>query len=170
MKKSLLDIVSETNNLVQNIIENGGEIDQDAMNLMDVNKNELALKADNYAHIWERLEMEESYWSLKAKEMSAVSKACKNARENLKTRLKYAMKTIDNKELSGQNYRFKLSSTAGRLVISDAAAVPEDYKYEVISKEIDKDKLKEALKGGVVVPGASIISEPSLRKYIKKGE
>lgn len=166
MDKKLLDIVAETNLLMQSIIENGGELSEETANMLDVSKHNLEIKVDSYAYVLDQLKLQGPYWKQKASEMNAVAKGCERAAKSLQDRLKYAMKTLEVEEVAGQEYKFKLAKTAGKLVISDEAIIPDEFL--VVSYIPNKEKIKEAIKSGIEVPGAYIESEPSLRKFLNK--
>jgi len=38
------------------------------------------------------------------------------------------------------------------VIITDEEAIPDDYLFEKISVSIDKDKIKDAIKNGTIVP------------------
>ena len=69
-------------------------------------------------------------------------------------------------ELSGEDVRFKLSRTQPSLEIF-ADLIPEEYKYQVISQEIDKEKIKKDLKEGIEILGAELKENVALRRYNK---
>lgn len=167
-KKSLVSIVSDTNDIVSQLIENGGELPPDLEEKFLINKNELAVKTDSYAYMLERLELEESYWKAKANDMALISKSLKGLRERLKDRLKYALSNLEEKEIKGDDYRFKLSNAKGKLVIDDEKIISDEYKYQKVSMELDKDKIKEDLAKGVKIEGARIEESSMLRKYLNK--
>lgn len=49
--------------------------------------------------------------------------------------------------------------------ITDESIIPDDYLFEKISVSIDKDKIKDAIKNGTIVPWAEI--DPNVKIQIK---
>lgn len=161
-------VIAETSAVVQMIIENGGELTEEMELELEKNNIVLAHKLDSYGYVWERLEAEEAYWKSKADEFARVGKSLKRVRENLKERMKFAMVAIEHDEVKGNDFRFKLQKTSGKLVVEDESLLPEEFKQETVVIEVLKDDLKTAIKAGEQVPGARVTYEPSLRKYVNR--
>ena len=53
-------------------------------------------------------------------------------------------------------FRLAIRKNPPRVVVDDEAAIPWELKREITRVEIDKTAIKDAIKGGVSVPGAHI--------------
>ena len=164
---TLPQLVSKANLLAEKLIESGGELDPVTEAALTVNEKELALKVDAYAVIMDRFKFEADFYKAKAKEMQAHAKAIENAAERLKNNLKFALKTLGQSEVSGIEYRFKLTNSKPKLLI-DEALLPDEFKTQVVSYEPDKDKIHDALNSGLTVKGCALEESVALRKYVAK--
>jgi len=173
MEKSntLINLITESSEIVNEIISNGGELTEEIEQSLEQNNINLAAKLDNYAYLWERLEVEASYWKAKADEFSRVAKSVKTVNATLKSRLKFAMVESEKAEMVGNDFKFKLAKTSGKLVVEDQSLIPKEFITTTVIETVDNAKLKEALNAGQDIAGASLLKEPSLRKYAaKKGK
>lgn len=166
-KKSLVSIVRDVATLETMLIEAGGEMTPEIEAMLTVKEVNLPEKIDNYEAMLDRLEAIEALYKERAKMFSAAAKSLANAQDTLKERLKIAMKELGVTELLGHDIRFKLSVSKPKLVILDEKLIPKEYKIQVITDEVQKDRLSEDLKIGSV-PGAILEETYSLRKYVNK--
>jgi len=165
MNKSLVTIISETANIEQMLVESGGEMTPDIESFLQINASELSLKVDGYSTILDRFEMLESFYEQQAEFYNKVAVQCENAAKRLKLNLIYAMNELGQSEIKGSEIRFKLTNSAGSLVINDPEMVPVEFKTEVITTEIKKDEVKAALKRGEKVEGAELKIAQSIRVF-----
>lgn len=163
-ERSLLSIINEASSIEGMIIESGGELTPDIEMLLEVNQRTLAEKVDAYHMVIERFEALEKHYQSRSDYFKTISGQCKSVILRLKNNIKFAMQEMGVEEIKGLDMRFKLSQTPGSLVIEDPEMVPVEFKKEVISTEIDKKALKEAL-GKHEVPGAKLDRGFSLRTY-----
>jgi aspartyl/asparaginyl-tRNA synthetase len=131
--------------------------------------NKVADKVDGYGAIIDRIEATADYWKSQADKCKTVEKSLNNLSASLKNNLKNYMLTNQQKELSAQHYKFVLSSVKEKLVIEDEKAIPEEFKIQTISYDLNKDKISECLRVGQSVPGAKLEGGFSLRKYLNRG-
>lgn len=164
---SLVSIVKEVATLETMLIESGGELTPEIEQMLTVKEVNLPAKVDSYEAMLGRLEVIEGLYKERAKLFSSAAKSLANAQDTLKERLKFAMKELGVTELMGHDIRFKLSASKPKLVIEDEKLIPKEYKVQVISEEIEKDRLTEDLKIGSV-SGAKLEETFSLRKYVNK--
>lgn len=164
-KKSLLSIVHQGKLIEQALISQGGELTPEVEQALLVNGQSLSKKTDNYKMLMDRFKMLKSYYADQAKMMTGISKQCENVLDRLEDNIKYAMKENNLTEIKGKNIRFTISETIGQLFLESEEMIPVEYKTEVTTTVIDKDKLKSDLIAGKVVEGASLIKGLSLRSY-----
>lgn len=166
-KKTLFDLVAQTNSITQTLIERGGELDADLEKIFDEVNLQLADKVDSYAGVMERMDTEASYWKAKADMYSKIAKAHAAVKDRLKDRIKSAMTAMGKDEVLGNDIRFKLAKAQPALIIEDSV-LPAEFKMVVTTHVPDKERIKEALKEGFSVPGARLENSFSLRQYANK--
>lgn len=170
---SLLNIVDRlkaADVLEEMLASSGGEItpeiDAYIQELTPTTQAELAEKIDSYHFIIERINASEALWKEQADARYAMAKSCARAREQLELRLRIAMGKMGIKELSGNEYRFKLCDARKRLVIQNEREIPATYLMEVIDYVPDKERIKKDLESGQEIPGCKLDGGTSLRKYL----
>jgi hypothetical protein len=165
--KTLPALVAEMNEIVRQILESGGELTEVLETAFDGVGQELATKCDRYAFMIERLQSEETFWKEKAEAYSKVAKSCKTLRERLNDNIKFAMLSMETKEIAGDEMRFVLSKLAPKVVLNEEK-IPDAWKMVVTERVPDKDRIKAALIDGMPVEGAALEPVYSLRKYVSK--
>ena len=163
---TLSNIVLESTQILQEIIENGGELTPELEIMMQEKNIQLAGKVDAYAYVWEEMDMRYDQFKKKADEFMRIARSCRKVRDSLKERMAWAITEMGKDSVEGEDYRFKLAKTVGKLVIDVEKDIPVAFVKEIIVKEIDKAKLKAAIIEQKEVPGAHIEHTPSLRKYV----
>lgn len=164
-KKSLVVIVNEALELERMLIESGGEVGETLEKMLAVNSAELAVKADGYVEIIERLESLGEHYKKRADFYAKIGAQCKTAAMRLENNIKFAMLELNVDEIKGVDMRFKLSPTSGSLNIIDEEMIPVEFKSEKITTVVDKKAIKDALSAGKEVQGAELIPGASLRVY-----
>lgn len=162
--KSLMAIVNQSIDIEKMLIESGGEVNEEIEKFLTITHSELAEKVDGYQNVIERFEALEDHYKARAEFFRTVSGQCKTVAQRLKDNIKYAMQEMGVVEIKGNDIRFKLSPTKGRVIIEDANMVPVEFKEEVIETKIDDKKIREALEQGEV-RGARLEPGFSLRTY-----
>jgi hypothetical protein len=165
--KTLPALVAEMNEIVRQILESGGELTEVLETAFDGVGQELATKTDRYAFMIDRLSSEETFWKEKAEAYSKVAKSCKALRERLNDNIKFAMLSMETKEIAGDEMRFVLSKLAPKVVLNEEK-IPDAWKMVVTERVPDKDRIKAALIDGMPVEGATLEPVFSLRKYVNK--
>lgn len=168
MTKTLTNILNESMELELAIIDNAGELTPAIMDRLTVNAIETREKLDSYDIVMERFEVNEKFYKQKADQFRLMSKAFSDAQDKMKAHLKFTMQERGLSEVSGNDVRFKLTNTTPSLNIIPEL-IPESYKYQVVSQEIDKAKIKQDLVDGVIIEGAELKTNVALRKYNNRG-
>lgn len=168
MNKSLLNLVNEFQELDRLLIESNGELSDELELALSLNQSQLQTKVDKYKLYLEHLKSRSEYFKSIEEEAKQAKKIFENANEAIKERLKFIMINLNVDELSGESYRFKLIDGKDKLVIHDETLISDEYKKEVVSLELDKEKLMKDLQAGLKIDGVDIQVVKSLRTYIKK--
>lgn len=103
--------------------------------------------------------------ALKAEEqrLSQRRKAIENKVESVRNYLMMQMLEHDITKIDAGLFKLSLSATSGQVVIDDQNTLPAKYKTIVQEVKVDKTAIKDAIKRGEAVPGASIAEGYSLR-------
>lgn len=178
--ETLGNLIIQSAFIVDEIIENGGELSPELKaQFQDVNIA-MEAKIDGYAHILDRLDVEAEYFRIKAAEFQRICSSIKAAKDILKERLVFHMKTMKTIEVFGGEFKFKLRKPVGRLEITDEMEIPDRYKEKVTVIQIDKAALKTDIMADASkvepyeaiscekIPGARIVMNPSLLKSINR--
>lgn len=164
--KSLLQITSEVNQLEQMLIEGGGEITETIESMLAIRDISLPEKVDSYSFVLQRLESNAQFYKERAAMFQNAAKTIENAQKSLKDRLKIAMHELQVTELAGNEVKYKLTASKPKLVIEDVEMIPLKYKREVISTEIDKEKIEQDLRENIEVIGAKLEPVFALRQSV----
>ncbi|MGZ3770043.1 MAG: siphovirus Gp157 family protein [Bdellovibrio sp.] len=167
--KSLVLLVNEAMQIEQMLMESGGELTEEINKSLSVNSAELAQKVDGYDHILTRFESLEKHYKARAEFFKTIATQCKAAQDRLRDNIKFAMHEMGVSEIKGNDMRFKMAPTQGMLIIEDESMVPVEFKHEIVTTEIDKKALKDALLKGEL-PGAKLVPGFSLRSYANTPE
>jgi len=98
---------------------------------------------------------------------------CKDEKERINTLQKQAETRLDNVKKYMQPYvsnrgkfnvgTFKLSTRKSEFVVLSANFNDQEYCKEIIEIKPDKKRIKEALKSGTVIKGATLMSKENLQ-------
>lgn len=169
MNKSLMLLANEAHALKTIIIENDGELTQEIEEALMVSSHSLAKKSDSYKYIMDDFTKYSELLKEKENQLKKVRQAMENAVDRLRNNIKQAMIVAEMDQISGDEYVFKLSNSKSSLVISDESLVPKEFKYQVISEAIDKEKILEELKISGSVYGVQLKENKALKITINKG-
>lgn len=167
MSTSLIKRAEEQIALWQLLEETGGELTP----TMEVWLNEISTnlmdKVDGYKVVLDDLETESTRLKERAKGFQDAARSIDGIQAQIKDRMKAAMTIMGVDEVSGQDYRFKLSRVKPALVIVQDE-LPESYLMEVRTLVPDKDRLRADLETGGFIPGARFEQNVALRAYVNK--
>lgn len=124
-------------------------------------------KIDHIAHIIAKIEekigsmqqLEDNIKSDKLK-LELIVKAAKDS-------LKDEMTNEGLCEISGNLIKYVVYNSNPSLVIIDESLIPDKYKTSTVTNKVDKNKIKEDLKKGIIVAGVSIETEKNIRITVK---
>lgn len=153
---NLFALVSEAQSIVMALIESKGELTPEIQARLEANDLAIARKLDGYAYVDEQCDAQVHFLKKREDGIRAVRKGIEAAQERLRTNIKTAMATLGKDVMTGDEYRFKISTRAPKLVVTDEQAIPQEYKIIVHTTVVDREKLLSALKDGFEVPGASL--------------
>jgi predicted transcriptional regulator len=147
------------------LMETGGEMDDQLEAFFSELTEKFAEKVDAYQYIITRLEKEEAALKDEASKYNAAARAMKTARERMKATIKYVMESRGVTEIFGEKTRMVLSRTKDALDI-DESQIPAAFKKQIMTYEIDRERIRAELEKGNEVPGARLVPGFALRSYV----
>lgn len=164
-KQSLIDISWNIQNILEGIIESGGEISDESFAELEAFRGKLETKAESIAYIINNV-MDARINRLKELEKQASNKrkAEENAKKRLKAYLKQAMEATDTQTIKCDLYTISLAKGKDSVEITNINEIPNEYINTTVEHKPDKKLLLSDLKDGKEIKGAKITTgETSLR-------
>lgn len=168
----LYEIAKEFDAL-RDIVENDCEFDAETGEVVDNStliaelfadiSGSLSTKLDNAAYIISELESTATSLKEEAKRLSSRASTFEKNADKLKSLMAYALEASGEAKIKSD--RFTFSFRKSEQVELDAMINVDDFdrRYLRIKREIDKIKLKTALKAGEVVIGAKIVEKQNFQ-------
>jgi hypothetical protein len=166
-KKSLFDIVLDTQKILDVILAANGEMTVDVEKAHQELTDNLAQKVDSCAFVEKKLQAEADFFKEQAQYYTKIARALEKSKEAIRQRVKESMITLGYSEISGERSRFTLSKIADKLVI-DSEQLPNDYKIFYQDFYPNKEKILDDLRSGVEVAGAKLEDNYALRQFANK--
>lgn len=121
-------------------------------------ETEYETKVENYIKVMKNLEADVEARKNEIKRLMALNKADEKKKEHLKDTLSASMSLTGHERVDTP--LFKVSFRKSQAVEVDEAVLPEAYK--VATWKADKNRLKEDLKNGLEIIGASLVERKNL--------
>lgn len=121
-------------------------------------ETEYETKVENYIKIMKNLEADVEARKNEIKRLMELNKADEKKKEHLKDTLSASMSLTGHERVDTP--LFKVSFRKSQAVEVDEAVLPEAYK--VATWKADKNRLKEDLKNGLEIIGASLVERKNL--------
>lgn len=165
-KSNVHELVAYSNRIVDKLLAADGDPELLDQLLLSIQK-QIAERVDGYVYLIGTLTDQEKALRARSSEFTNAARVCKNTTERIKEFFKTTMEETKRHELVGDDFKLKLSPTKASLVL-DETQIPEKFKKQTILIEPDKDKIRAALTQGEEVPGAELVENYALRKYVNK--
>lgn len=161
-----MEIAAELRAVTEAIIEAGGEISEGQFMALKEWQAALETKAQNIAHVLERMSADASYFKAIEEKARQRRKAIEGADQRLREYLAAAMAESGTKSIKAEGL-FSITLCDGRASVQiDDAGKLEIGRFAKIVESIqpDKDAIKAAIDNGEDVPGAHVeYGRPYLR-------
>jgi hypothetical protein len=155
MKLSLYEIEKSQIQLIDQLIENCGELTLEIEEALKINSENLTTKGTNYGFIIKQLTSECSIIDAEIDRLSDLKKSRTKSIEYLKNNLTMAMQLFEVDKI--ESPLLKISFRASESVeIDDVDSIPAEYMVTKTTTQPDKVKLKSAIKAGELIIGAHI--------------
>ena len=162
MKVALYQIEQEYLNIVQSIIDAGGEITEEQETALSISKEQLQNKGVCYGFIVKELEGNIDLIDLEIKRLNALKKPLVNSIDRLKNNLSNAMQMFDVTELKTPLLKINFRKSES-VEVTDIDLLDTDFVKTTITKAADKIAIKEAIKSGENVQGAVLVTNQNLQ-------
>lgn len=159
--KSLITLASQ---MEIDLIESEGEI----TDMIAAKLAQIAQKVDGSVFVLERFEKIAEHYADKAKKMADISTAARKANDRLREYIKGAMEMMGSTELEGDDFRFKITKSPPKVVVTSEGDIPEPFMVTKVMKSPDKKAISKAIEAGQEVPGAALEYSVGLRIYPRK--
>jgi hypothetical protein len=159
---NIFKIQSEYQQIVTQLIENGGELTPELELAMQITKDNFHSKSENYAFITRQFDAEMDIIDNEIKRLQQAKKTREKAIERLKANIEMAMNTfeVDKIETPLIKISFRKSES---VEVEDVNNLPALYKVVKVSETADKLKIKDAIKSGILIDGCSIKTNRNLQ-------
>lgn len=127
-----------------------------AMDTLEGIEGQLQDKAVNVAKFLQNLDATAKSIKEAEQQMARRRKAMENRARWIKDYLKSNMEAAGITKIESPWFNLGIQKNPESVAISDETVIPEDYKTEVITVKIDKTAIKQALKDGAEIPGATL--------------
>lgn len=162
---NLYQIANEYQQIFSMVDENG-ELDMTALQKLDEMEGALENKAIALASYIKNIEAERTAIEIAKKAMAEREKRLDRRVESLTDYLQSNMERCGINEITRSPYfTIKLKKCPVSVDVLDENAIPNDYKVRKEVVSIDKMKIKDELKEGVIIPGVQL--KQNIRLEIK---
>jgi hypothetical protein len=162
LRRSIYDIRMDHVGLIQLIEDNDGEVTPDIEEALMLTSEELEAKALSYGFVVKHFEDEEAIIKAEISRLSLRLAHAQNKKELFKRTLSDAMQQFGIEKIETATLRLSFRKSQS-VEILDETIIPEDYVDTKMTTTISKTRIKEALKEGKVVPGASLSTNQNLQ-------
>jgi len=159
---SLFKISNELELIVNDIIENGGEISEGMENTLMITEDQLKAKAIDYGIVIRAMEYDNSIVDEEIKRLTQIKKVRTNTAERLKTALSEALIKFDVDEVASATMKINFRKSQV-LEIIDEAKIDKKYKISKVTVSIDKISIKRDIKNGEMISGVQLITNQNLQ-------
>lgn len=161
MTLSLFNIKEEYRRLAEEIIESGGELTPDLDEALQINQTMLQEKASNYGYIIKQAEYEIDMLDAEIERLKAFKNDRQKMADRLKEKISDAMNVYGIEKIESGSIKLSFRKSES-VEVTDEKVIPSEYKVPQPDK-ISKSAIKDAIKQGEQVPGASIVINYNLQ-------
>ena len=158
---TLYEINEDILNLIQQFEEAEGEMSEELSNSFEITKAELQQKAMAYRSVIEEKEVEnKNIIDVEIARLTAFKKKNNKLIDNLKQRLLGAVELFGDFQAGTHTFKTRKSTI---VYISDEKLIPVEYIKTKETESIDKKLIKQHLKEGEYIAGASLQTNLNLK-------
>jgi hypothetical protein len=158
--KTLFNITTEAKQIASALIE--GELSTEIELALAINQNELQEKAINYGYAIKSIESDIMSIDLEIDRLKSLKTSRVNAIDRMKATVLEAMNIYGIEKVSSPTLNLSIRNNPESVTLVNEYQVPEIFRKEKVTVSIDKVAIKNALKNGEEVPGATLTRSQSL--------
>lgn len=163
-----LDDLTEAQQVINQLVEaSHGEIGPDLDKLMGEVEIKKPVKLQGYYNKVAYAKLHIGFFKDKEDSLRRTRKALEAFVDWANNKVKNYMMVLGIKEANGTDIRYQLQSCKPRLVI-DETKLPQEWKLSITTWVPDRERISDAVLGGVDIPGCSFEGGFSIRTYPKK--
>jgi Siphovirus Gp157 len=162
MKQSIFQISTELNEIINQIIDGGGELTPELEQSLMIKEEELSTKSVKYGYVVKALEYDVNIIDDEIKRLSQIKKVRQNTAERLKNVLKITMQSFNIPEIDTPTMKINFRKSSS-LEITDEDLIPKKFVTIKQTSTIRKADIKKAIKEGEDVAGARVIENQNLQ-------
>ena len=162
MKTTIYEIEQNYLQIVNQLIDNEGEITDELNEALTITQNELQNKAVNYSFVIKQIESDIEQIENEVKRLNAMKKVQQNVIDRLKSTLTTAMNIFEVDEIKTPLIKINFRKSES-VEVEDVNVLPNDYKVIKVTEQADKIKIKAALKSGEIIAGCSISENKNIQ-------
>jgi hypothetical protein len=149
---NIFKIQSEYQQIVTQLIENGGELTPELELAMQITKDNFHSKSESYGYCIREINYNKEIIEKEIERLQKLNKSCNKTIDRLKANIEMAMITfeVDKIETPLIKISFRKSES---VEVEDVNQLPNEYKVIKVTEAADKFKIKDAIKAGIEIIG-----------------
>ena len=162
MKQSIYQIQSEYQLLINQVIDADGELSPEVMEALQINEQQLQSKAIDYSYVIKQLDSDCEQIDAELKRLQQLKKVRTNLAERLKDTISNAMNLYEVEKIETPLIKLSFRN-------SESVEITNESQLDacfIVTKTVttpDKKAIKDAIKNGVFVEGATISYNKNLQ-------
>lgn len=162
MKQSIYQIQNEFQLIIAEVINNEGEITPELETALTINKEQLQSKAIDYSYVIKQLDSDCEQIDAELKRLQQLKKVRTNLAERLKDTISNAMNLYEVEKIETPLIKLSFRN-------SESVEITNESQLDacfIVTKTVstpDKKAIKDAIKSGVFVEGATISYNKNLQ-------
>lgn len=159
---NIYQIQNEYQLLINQVIELEGEITPEIELSLAINKEQLQEKGINYAYVIKQVDADCEAIDLEIKRLNAMKKVRTNLADRLKNTISSAMQLFEVEEIKTPLIKLNFRNSES-VEITNEFQLDERFKVTKTVTTPDKKAIKDAIKNGELVEGATISYNKNLQ-------
>jgi hypothetical protein len=159
----LYEVAQEWRSLISALADAEGEVDEETEHALSLLEGELVDRVNAAAVGVRELEHIEAAYRAEAKRLQSRAQVAASGAERLKRYLLDALTVAGERKVETPLFAVARQANPPRVVVDDAAALPEQYVTTRVEQVVDKKAVADALKDGLEIAGAHLERSEGVR-------